>query len=537
VTDLDRTSPTPSTDALGDGSLQTEPAHASGPRLGVLGWARWGWRTLTSMRTALVLLALLALAAIPGSLLPQIGSSTADVAGFRRRNPELAPWLDRLGFFEVYSSPWFAAVYLLLLTSLTGCVLPRTRRLWRAWRADPPRAPSTLARYSERRIWITGQAVSDLLAHAASELRRRRFRIRLDADAVSAEKGYLREAGNLVLHLSLLILLFGVAADALYGFEGRVIVVEGTGFSNTRSEYDEFTPGPWVDETGLVPFSFTLEDFSASFEPTGPQRGSPRFFAAEVLYRDDPGTEQRTFQIRVNRPLIVGATKIFLTGHGYAPNVTVRDGRGETVFTGPVVFLPLDGNYASEGVVKVPDAQPFQLGFEGLFLPTAIIDEKGPRSIFPDTVQPRLLLNAWTGDLGLSGGVPQSVFKLDKAGLQQVTANGAPFAQALVVGETMTLPDGQGSITFDRISRFANFQIAYDPGKELSLLAALLLLSGVIAALTVRQRRIFIRASAAAGATRVEAAAFGLTRLHLPAGELDQLADALGRTEPHSEKD
>ena len=40
------------------------------PRLGPLGWARWAWRQLTSMRTALFLLLLLAIAALPGSIWP-----------------------------------------------------------------------------------------------------------------------------------------------------------------------------------------------------------------------------------------------------------------------------------------------------------------------------------------------------------------------------------------------------------------------------------------------------------------------------------
>ena len=61
---------------------------------------------------------------------------------------------------------------------------------------------------------------------------------------------------------------------------------------------------------------------------------------------------------------------MFLVGHGYAPVVTVRDGNGDVAYSGPVVFLPQDSPFASFGVVKVPDARPKQLGFEGLFLPT-----------------------------------------------------------------------------------------------------------------------------------------------------------------------
>lgn len=501
--------------------------------VGPAGWGRWAWRTLTSMRTALILLALLALAAVPGSVLPQRGvaSDPNAVVGFKRQNATVGPWLDRLGFFDVYSSPWFAAIYLLLLVSMTGCVLPRCLRLWRAARADPPPAPRNLGRLPGHRQWETGRPADDVLTEAAAAFRRRRFRVRVDGDVVRAEKGYLRETGNLMFHLSLLVLLFGVAAGSLFGFEGRVIVTEGGGFSNVRAQYDEFTPGPLADAASLTPFSFTLEEFSASFELMGPQRGTPRDFRADVQVLRDPWSQKtEATTIEVNHPLDVDGTKVFLTGNGYAPRVTVRDGGGNEVFSGTVVFLPLDGNFTSEGVVKAPDSKPTQLAFEGLFLPTAAVDpQNGPYSLFPDTLDPQLFLTAYTGDLGLDGGEPQSVYTLDRTGLTQVTVDGRPFAQALAVGDTMTLPDGLGSITFDGVARFANFQIADDPGKEVSLVAAVMLLVGLTGSLTIRQRRIWVRARPGGdGTTAVEIASHALTRRDPHPDELADLARACG---------
>ena len=92
------------------------------------------WRRLTSMRTALVLLFLLALAAVPGSLLPQRPLNQNKVDQYFADHPTLAPVLDRLGLFDVFGSPWFAAIYLLLFVSLIGCVLPRLRLHARAMR-------------------------------------------------------------------------------------------------------------------------------------------------------------------------------------------------------------------------------------------------------------------------------------------------------------------------------------------------------------------------------------------------------------------
>ncbi|GAW49777.1 ResB family protein [Nocardioides sp. PD653-B2] len=358
------------------------------------------------MRTAVILLALLAVAAIPGSVLPQrnVATDPMSVVVFAGDHPTLYPWLDRLGMFDVYASPWFAAIYLLLLVSMTGCVLPRCLRLWRAVRTPPPPAPRTLGRFEGYRSWESDRDPDALLADARTVLRKHRFRVVSTPVEVRAERGYLREVGNLLFHLSLLVLLFGVAAGRLLGFEGRVALAEGSSFTNVRAEYDVFTPSVWTDSDNLEPFSMTLDDFEVEYEMEGSKSGEPRLFAADVSYATGLDGAPRQVEVRPNNPLDVNETKMFLTGHGYAPRVTVRDGTGSVVFAGPVIFLPNDATYASDGVVKAPDAQPTQLGFEGFFLPTSAVDERGPYSAFPDALDPQLVLTAYTGDLGLGSG-------------------------------------------------------------------------------------------------------------------------------------
>ncbi len=502
----------------------------SGPRLGLIGWLRWGWRTLTSMRTALILLSLLALTAIPGSVLPQRGVSSdpAQVTIFRQDHPGWYPVLDALWLFDVYSSPWFAAVYILLLISMTGCVIPRALKLWRAVMEKPPRPPQNIERQHGYRRIETPLTVPEAQARLAEELRGRRFRLRSEPGGLTGEAGYTREFGNLLFHLSLLLLLYGVALGKLNGFESTVIVAEGAQFSNTRSQYDSFAPGALFSDERMTQFSLNLKSLEAEFEAEGQDRGSPRQFRADVE-ANLPDGSSRSQVIQVNQPMTIDGTKVFLTGNGYAPRFTVRDGRGQVVFQGPAVFLPLDGNMTSEGVIKVPDALPEQLAFEGLFLPTATIDpQTGPTSSFPGPLDPRALLTVFTGDLGLDSGVPQSVYTLLKDDLTQLREGKEPLAMALTVGQTATLPEGRGSITLDGVSRFANFQVASDPGKELALIAGLLLLTGLTISLAVRRRRIWIRlAPADDGSAIVELAALALTRRGLPDGELDRIASLL----------
>ncbi|MDQ1697120.1 MAG: cytochrome c biosis protein, partial [Frankiaceae bacterium] len=131
------------TPELGDaGRLTTQPAPP--PRLsggGLRRTLRTGWRQLTSMRTALLLLTLLALAAIPGTLLPQRGLNPVKVNDYIASHPKLGPLLDSMSLFDVFAAPWFAAIYLLLFISLAGCLVPRIRLHARALRRRPPPAP------------------------------------------------------------------------------------------------------------------------------------------------------------------------------------------------------------------------------------------------------------------------------------------------------------------------------------------------------------------------------------------------------------
>src|SRR5260370_11063509 len=149
------------------GSEVSDGLPSRNARLGIIGWVRWTWRQLTSMRTALILLFLLALASVPGSVLPQEGIDPAAVTQYYQSHPALAPFLNRLSLFSVFAAPWFAAIYLLLFASLAGCVLPRTVRLVGSARQRPPRAPRNLARLPASASYRTDLAPAAPLAPPA----------------------------------------------------------------------------------------------------------------------------------------------------------------------------------------------------------------------------------------------------------------------------------------------------------------------------------------------------------------------------------
>ena len=508
----------------------------STPALSTIQTLRWMWRQLTSMRTALLLLLLLAIAAVPGSVVPQRGVDSRATEAFFARNPELAPWLDRFGFFDVYTSPWFSAIYLLLMVSLVGCIVPRTGVYLRALRARPPKAPKRLERLPASAAFQTDVSPEEVVAAARRVLAGPRpLPARIDVveegtySEVRVEKGYLRELGNLVFHVSIVVVLVGVAVGALFGYRGAAIVVQGDGFTNVLTQYDEFASGPLYDTDDLPPFSLTLEQMTTRFWTEGPQRGAPRLFRASGTYSDDPAGPVEEFDIEVNQPLSLDGGSVFLVGQGYAPVVKVIDAEGNTAFDQPVPFLPQDGTYTSNGVIKAPDAAPTQLGFQGFFLPTAVSADEDAASVsaFPGPVNPLVELFVYEGDLGLDDGLPQSVYTLDKSRLTQLeNDDGTPFRVSLSPGQVADLPNG-GSIEFSDLLLFARFQIASTPLAWVPLSGISVGVAGLVLSLIIRPRRTWVRARQHGSHTRVEVAAIDRVPRDGMPDDLDNLVHRL----------
>ena len=449
------------------------------PELGSVGLLRYGWRQITSMRTALILLLLLGVAAIPGSLVPQRTQNPIEVGEYFKNSPELAKWMDQFFLFDVYGSPWFSAIYILLFISLIGCVLPRTIEHFHSARALPPATPKNLDRMEHHTSW---SAQGDELEKARAWFKSKRFRFLEKDGSISAEKGFARETGNLFFHLALILVLLGISFSSLFGMRGMAILNVGERFINTTTSYDSLNYGKLFNENNLSDFALTVEKFTAKYNVV---TSSPEDYTLDVKFAKGDLSQSELRTIKVNSPLKMGNTSIYLQANGYSPVVTVRDSKGNVAMQGPVPFLPQDSNLRSIGAIKVPDADP-QIGFVGSFVPTyARSGADGAVSVFPEALDPRLLLAAWIGDLGLDSGVPQSVYRMDTSKMTQVGL------KSLKPGETFTYP--QGSITFEGYFQWVNLEIVHDPGKNFALLGGIVAILGLLASLFTRRRRIWIR--------------------------------------------
>ncbi|WP_435299327.1 cytochrome c biogenesis protein ResB [Timonella sp. A28] len=489
------------------------------PKIGFAGMLRFIWRQLTSMRVALMLLMLLAIAAVPGSMFPQRAQDPAKVAEYLQNNPKLGPWLDKFGFFEVFASPWFAAIYILLFISLIGCILPRTKAHWQALRSAPPKTPRVFTRFpAQGHAHLEHADAQHVIENARTQMRGRvpflpRYRTVTHEESpsvftLSAERGYLKETGNLLFHLALLGILVSFGAGQLLEYRGQALVIEGRGFANSQMSYDSFERGAWFNEDSMVPFTMTLDSFESVFRASD---SAAQDFTAHVTVTEPDGTH-RSEDIKVNEPLKQNGAKVYLMGNGHAPVVTIRDANGEVAFSGAVPFLPQDAQYTSNGVIKVPDVSTGeQLGFVGYLLPTAELTEGQMRSLYPEALNPFLILDLYEGNLGLDSGIPQNVYKLNTDSMEKITGTPQqPDPLVIGLGQTLDLPGGRGTIEFSEIPRYAAFDLRYDPTLAWLLVWSLVALAGLAISLFTPRRRVWVRVTQS-GET-VDIAVAGLAR-------------------------
>ena len=319
------------------------------------------------MRVALILLFLLALASLPGALLPQWSLNAAKTAQYIVDHPTIGPWLDRLGFFEVFAvavvrrdlpaavrladrlpAAAHAGVRRLSCGSTAGGhpAQPRPAAASRRGRGDrQPRRHGRADHHGPARL-ADGGAPSPLPRDVPT------------AQTISAEKGYLREVGNLVFHLSLLGLLVAIAVGKLVGYEGSVIVnARRSSARPRRPSYDNFRPGLLVDGTDLDPVLRRRPAVrrAATPRPARPSTSSRPSATQERRRRrhrrlaERRAAGQRSAAAR-RRAAVPARPRIHArTSRSPTRPATVRE------YTQPFAPEPNDPNFTSQGAVKVID--------------------------------------------------------------------------------------------------------------------------------------------------------------------------------------
>ena len=487
------------------------------------------WRTLRSMRTALVLLLMLAAGAVIGSLLPQIPNTPTAVGRWLADHGILGDLFLRAGFFDVYGSWWFVLITTLLFVSLAACLIPRTRALARAARQRPVQARE-LDAFPQHRSLAVPAGPDDVASSAARLLRRRRFRVSRDGRAVAAEKGLAREAGSLLFHWAFFLLVVGVIVGKGTGFAGFAVVTEGERWIDALPNYDgRIRTGRYFggDFSGL---ELELLDFRATYR----RSGVPIDFVSRVRVFDADGRSLGIHEVAVNDPLGIEGVRVFQSGYGWAPVVTADVDR-ERVWSSPI---QMERDPAPEGVPEA--AMPWRGAIKVLSSDPGAPDRDVmvTLELWPD-------FRAFAGSVVTGEPVPMlvafdplirfSVYRgtildpspraLDPTGLRLVDRGSLHAADT----QRVDVPGvGELSLAFPELREYSELQISRDIGIPLVLAAAILVLVGLLPALFVSRRKVWVRAEPSTDGSAVTLGGFALQRKDAFEEEFAAIVRALG---------
>jgi len=505
------------------------------------------WRTLRSMRTAIILLLMLAAASAVGSLLPQLPNSPERVAAYQVDHVVWGTFFSTAGFFDVFGSWWFGLITGLLFVSLVACLLPRSRALWRAARARPIQARELDAfpSFAERRVTAAPEAA---IAGAVKVLRRKRYRVELDPGraAAAAEKGFLREIGSLAFHWAFLVLLVAVIVGKGTGYVGRATIVEGQGWVDARLNYDGDLRTGRFFSGGFSGTGITLVDFEDAYRDTG----IPMDFHSHLQLFNPDGSYGRDADVRINHPAVFNGIRIFQYGFGWAAMMQVHEG-DRVLFDGPVVLgqdTPAGENPLAQpwvGVIKLPSLRPQQAVVLELF-PDA---EAYFRSLQTGVPQPMTQANApfiryqvWKGRLldASQSGLDTRFMHATTSGvlgrdwtvdLDRGCAISGPDGAALTSVAGVACPDAGGpaalTMSFPELRQYSRLQISRDATIPYVLAAAILIVLGLLPALYVSRRKVWVRARPDGTGSIVQVGGFALQRKDRFDEEFAGLVDAV----------
>jgi cytochrome c biogenesis protein len=486
------------------------------------------------MRTALILLLLLALASVAGSLIPQWPVSPERVLQYREVHHLVGEFYERAGLFDVFGSWWFVLITALLFTSLIACLVPRTRAAVRSARQRPLQAREIDAfrHYAEVQVPATPDAA---IASSTRVLRRRAFRVAGDPDrhALAGEKGTAREIGSLCFHWAFILLLAGVVYGKGTGYTGFAVIPEGSTWVDAQANYDgQIRAGRFFggDFTGT---GVHLRGFEVTYGPTGIATD----FVSHVDLLDPDGTLIRTQDIRVNHPAHIAGLNVFQNAFGWSPQLRVSL-NGQPLADQKLVLSrePAPAGVPAEampwlGYLKVTSATP-QLALEVELYPDsrAFFQQLTTGQPVPMTTEfdPVIRFTVWRGPI-----TDPSPASLDTTFLKKTAGGiiGGGRSASLATGEAVqpgAEPRGL-TLSFANLGQYSVLEVTRDRGVPVVLLAAILMLIGLLPALYTSRRKVWVRAEPNGAGAVLKVGGFALQRKPQFEEEFTKLVEALTR--------
>jgi cytochrome c biogenesis protein len=307
---------------------------------------------VSSMRFAISLLAMIAIAAMIGTVMKQNEALPNYVNQF---GPFWYEVFNKLGLYAVYSAWWFLLMLAFLITSTALCITrngPKMIKDMRSWRENVREV--SLRNFHHKTEWNSSLPRADLARQSAARLRDAGYAVKIvdkgNGTLVAARKGAANKFGYIFAHSSIIIILVGGMLDSdlpirfqqwfmgktPFGGSGVIADIPAShrlGLGNPTFRGNTMIPEGGSSQTAIIPqasgvlvqdlpFDIMLKKFNIDFYTTG----MPKLFASDVVIRDHETGKTFAATIQVNHPLIYkgvamyqssfedGGSKLKLTG-------------------------------------------------------------------------------------------------------------------------------------------------------------------------------------------------------------------------------
>jgi len=343
-------------------------------------WLSEAVELFSSMRFAISLLTLIAIASVIGTVMKQNEPMPNYVNQF---GPFWFEVFGKLGLYAVYSAWWFLLIMGFLVLSTSLCIArnaPKMLRDVKSWR-DNVREQS-LRNFHHKHEWHTAEAPAEAAARLVRQIGARGYKTRLadkeGGTLLAAKQGAANKWGYIFAHAAIVIICLGGLLDSdlpirfqqwFYGksaFAGNGIIAEiperyRLGLNNPTFRGNTLIPEGASSSTAIIPqkdgvmiqdlpFTIQLKRFIIDFYSTG----MPKLFASEVVVRDHETGKETAATIKVNEPLIYKGVAIYQS--------SFEDGGSKLKLVGYPMRGGANSHFALSGVVNGSTALPAGLG-------------------------------------------------------------------------------------------------------------------------------------------------------------------------------
>jgi cytochrome c biogenesis protein len=267
--------------------------------------ARRIWQTLSAVRTGIILLILVVIAAAAGTFILQRPTTDGDQIQ-RAYSPQMLAWLDRLGLTDVFHAWWFVLLLSLVCLTIVAASVERFPNVWRFF-ARPYRRPDSHFRAAlqiQKKIPVgdAGQALA--AAHRIFQKQGLRPQHVVEDNQVSlfAERNRFSLLAVYIVHASLLLIFLGGIVDALWGYRGFLALTNGQLASQIQMQNGS---------TRALPFAIRCDGAGQENYSDGTPK---RWWSNLVALKD--GREAERKQIVVNDPLVYGGIRVYQSSYG-----------------------------------------------------------------------------------------------------------------------------------------------------------------------------------------------------------------------------